>query len=58
LRGRSALGKLGHLFFSAELAVFGVFMHRKAAFGAFVIVSMLGSPFPALALERSAVPVK
>lgn len=33
-------------------------MHRKAAFGAFVIVSMLGSPFPALALERSDVPVK
>ena len=33
-------------------------MHRKAAFGAFVIVSMLGSPFPAQALERSDVPVK
>jgi len=33
-------------------------MHLKAAFGAFVIVSMLGSPFPAQALERSDVPVK
>ena len=33
-------------------------MHRKAAFGAFVIVSMLGSPFPAQALERSDVSVK
>ncbi|MGL6224944.1 MAG: oligoendopeptidase F [Steroidobacteraceae bacterium] len=33
-------------------------MQRKAVFGAFVIVFMLGSPFPAQALERSDVPVK